>query len=377
MNRQASVDSQFLFLSLDNLALNLHPDLGVELPCRHEQSTVINNLEGGRVKEMEKNHQFATEVATEIVATATTEFINAAENAASINEKSQQKKMGSEMVEHPTKVIIIDGEEQEVIIAHSEYDMEQPKDKRKLMEKIDVNQLPKCFYHLTTPNIFWREGLSLFDEKGNRIEEETENVLVFCPTGDSFWRERLEEKLEYVEILPFESVQEYAKAVGRANLYSRGLSNIEKLGVAALATADEACKTVYEFAKENKLNVTTAKLYLDYKVKPADIQSMTMGVTEEARPELGRTKVEAQALLEKATEKFGKNALKRNVIRVVNSLLHSNEDYSLEQLKNAIGLVTEVELEKIKDANSAEKEPVISNILTRKLLKGNEIEEAA
>lgn len=338
------------------------------------EATSINNSNSNGMLE---EKAIATEVATGNVANATVENVKAAENAASVNEQPQQKELGCEKVEHPTKIAIIDGEEQEVIIAHSEYDMEQPKDKRKLMEKIDVNQLPKCFYHLTTPNIFWREGLTLFDENGNRIEEGTEHVFVFCPTGDSFWRERLEEKLEYVEILPFESVQEYAKAVGCANLYSRGLSNIEKLGVAALATDDEACKTVYEFAKENKLNVTTAKLYLDYKVKPTDIQSMTIGLTEEARPELGRTKVEAQVLLEKATEKFGKNALKRYVIRVVNSLLHSNEDYSLEQMKDAIGLVTEVELEKIKCVNSAEKESVISNILTQWLLKGNEIEKVA
>ncbi len=337
------------------------------------EATSLNNPTSNVMAEKDV---IATEVAQENVANATIKNVNAAEEAASINEKPQKKELGGDNVEHPTKIAIIDGEEQEIIIAHSEYDMEQPKDKRRLMEKIDVNQLPKCFYHLTPPNIFWREGLSLFDENGNKIEEDTDSVFVFCPTADSFWRERMEEKLEYVEILPFESIQEYAMAVGCVNLYSRGLSNIEKIGVAALATGDEACKTVYEFAKENKLNVTTAKLYLDYKVKPTDIQSMTIGLTEEARPELGRTKEEAQVLLEKATEKFGKNALKRYVIRVVNSLLHSNEDYSQEQMKSAISLVTETELEKIKDANSAEKETIISNILTQWLLRGDRIGSA-
>lgn len=322
----------------------------------------------------------ATDVAQETVADAdaTIENVNAADNAASVNNfQSPDMVDDSKIKEHPTRIAIIDGEEREIIVARTEYDMEQPKDKRKLLEKMDKTKLFKCFYHLTMPEIFWQEGLPLFDEIGNKIDEGTDNVFVFCPTSDSFWRERLEEKLEYVEILPFGSVQEYARAVGCANLYSRGLSNIEKMGVAALATGDEACKTVYEFAKENKLNVTTAKLYLDYRVKPTDIQSMTMGMMEEARPELGRTKEEAQELLDQATEKFGKNAQKRYVIRAVNSLLHSDDCYSLEQVKEAISLVTEAEVDSIKAANSAEKELIISSKLTKWLMKDQRIEEAA
>lgn len=286
-------------------------------------------------------------------------------------------KKNEEEVVNVTKTAVINGEDKEIVLAYTEYDMEQPKDSRKLMEKIDTSKLFKCFYHLTKPDIFWKEGVKLVDENGNIIEEGTENVYVSCPTSETFWRRGLEEKLEYVEIHTFKSVKEYAQAVGCTNLYSRGLSNIEKIGIAALATGDEACKTVFEFAKENKLNVTTAKLYLDYKVKPADIQSMTMGIWEEARPELGRKKEEAQELLDKVKEKFGKNAQKRYVIRVVNSLLRTNDDYSLEKVKEAIGKVTEAEEDKIKDANSAEKESIISNILTKLIENGQKLEKVA
>ena len=132
-----------------------------------------------------------------------------------------------------------------------------------------------------------------------------------------------------------------------------------------------------QFAKENRLNITTAKLYLDYKVKPTDIQCMAMGIMEEARPELGRTKEEAKVLLDNAKEKFAKNALKRYVIRAINSILRSNDDYSLEQILEAINLVTEVEIDKIKDTNSAEKERTISIILTAWLERSNKTKEAA
>lgn len=315
--------------------------------------------------------------------TPTTEVVEERNNVineiTSINnpKSADMVKENEEEVVYVTKTAIIEGAEIEIVLAFTEYDMEQPKDGKKLMEKIDTSMLFKCFYHLTKPDIFWKEGVKLVDENGNTIEEGTENVYVSCPTSETFWRRGLEEKLEYVEIHTFKSVKEYAQAVGCTNLYSRGLSNIEKIGIAALATGDEACKTVFEFAKENKLNVTTAKLYLDYKVKPADIQSMTMGIWEEARPELGRKKEEAQELLDKVKEKFGKNAQKRYVIRVVNSLLRTNDDYSLEKVKEAIGKVTEAEEDKIKDANSAEKESIISNILTKLIENGQKLEKVA
>lgn len=280
-------------------------------------------------------------------------------------------------VVHPTKNAIIEGEEKSIVVAHTEYDMELPKDKRNLMDKVDKAKLFSCIYHLAKPDIFWQEGFMLLDENNNIIESGTDDVYVFCPTADTYWRIDIEEVMKHVEIHNFGSVQEYAQAVGCANLYSRGLSNIERIGVAALATGDEACKTVFDFAKENKLNVTTAKLYLDYKVKPTDIQGMTMGVVQEARPELGRTKEEAQELLNKATEKFGKNALKRYVIRVVNSLLHKNEDYSIILMLDAINMVTEAEVGTIKDTNSAEKELIITNIFTKWLVSSSKTEEAA
>ena len=280
-------------------------------------------------------------------------------------------------VAQTTRIAIINGEEVSIIIAHTEYGMEMPKDKKNLMGSLDKNKMLSCIFHLAKPEIFWAADMKLVGENNEPIEKDTANVYVLCPTADSYWRLAVEEKLQNVEVHDFANVQEYAQAVGCTNLYSRGLNNLEKMGVSALATGDEACKTVYDFAKENNLNVTTAKLYLDYRVKPTDILSMTMGVLEESRPELGRSKEEAQKLLDKALEKFGKNALKRYVIRAVNSILHGDDGYSLEQVKDAIGLVTETEVDSIKDANSADKESIISSKLTKWLLKDKKLEEAA
>ena len=316
---------------------------------------------------MEKNHQIATEVATENVANATNESVNAADNAASINQNEKKMKKENEAVAPMTRVAIIDGEEKSIIVAHTDYGMEQPKDSKDLKSSIDRTKLLSCKYHFSIPEIFWNEGVELKDEEGNTIEKGTKNVLVLCPTADTYWRYGLEEKIVEPEIHNFASVKDYAQAVGCTNLYSRGLSNTEKVGVAALATGNEACKTVFLFAKKHKMNITTAKLYLDCTMKPITILEMTMGKEQENKLTLGRKVKEAEKLVEAISKKFGEHSEKRYIIRAINPLLRNNE-YSLKQMLSAIKGVNDEEKMNFKLATSEEKQTEITKILTQHLV---------
>lgn len=53
-----------------------------------------------------------------------------------------------------------------------------------------------------------------------------------------------------MEIHDFESVADYAQHIGETVLISRMPSKVEEMGIAALATGDEAVKEAYEFAIE-------------------------------------------------------------------------------------------------------------------------------
>lgn len=313
---------------------------------------------------MEKNHQIATEVATKNVANATNESVNAADNAASINQNEKKMKKENEAVAPMTRVAIIDGEEKSIIVAHTDYGMEQPKDSKDLKSSIDRTKLLSCKYHFSIPEIFWNEGVELKDEEGNTIEKGTKNVLVLCPTADTYWRYGLEEKIVEPEIHNFASVKDYAQAVGCTNLYSRGLSNTEKVGVAALATGDEACKTVFMFAKEHKMNITTAKLYLDCTMKPTTILEMTMGVKPVNELTLGRKAKEAEKIYDAVTKKFGANSEKRYIIRAINT---------------PIKTVSEVEKTGFECATSEEKQSEITKVLTQHLetIKKEELQKEA
>lgn len=322
--------------------------------------------EGGRVEKMQNIQNNATTVAPEIVANATTENVNAAENAASINPNPVNMEKKNEEVAKTTKIAIIDDEEREILVAHTKYAMELPKDKKELCKKLDPSKMLSVIYHLTKPELFWQEGYDLYDENGNIIKEGTPNVLVHVQTSEDYWRVGLENKLERVEIVEFSTIQEYAQTVGSTNLYSRGMTDTEKVGVAALATGNKAYMAVYEFAKENKMNLTTAKMYLDVAMNKTQILEMSMGNVPEVAPKMGRTKKQAAELLKQAENSFGENARKRYVIRPVNTLGHQPE-YSRDMILKALKDITKDDALKVDIVNPDARETMVTSLLTKYL----------
>jgi hypothetical protein len=331
--------------------------------------TPIINLEGDRVTTMENIQNNATTVATSSETIAASESVNAAENAASFNSNPEKMEKSNEEVAKTTRVAIIDGVERVITVAHTKYSMELPKDKKSLCKKLDPSKLLSVIYHLAKPELFWQEGIDLYDENGDIIIEGTPDVLVHVQTSEDYWRVGLEERLERVEIVDFSSIQEYAQTVGSTNLYSRGMTDTEKVGVAALATGNKAYMAVYEFAKENKMSLTTARMYLDVSMDKTQILEMSTGSVPENAPKLGRTKKQAAELLKQAEKTFGKNARKRYIIRPLNTLEHQKE-YSREMIMTAVKSITKEQATKVEIANTDERESLVSSILTKLLKTG-------
>ena len=97
---------------------------------------------------------------------------------------------------------------------------------------------------------------------------------------------------------------------------------------------------------------------------PTETAIMTLGITPEKEPVLGRSVEDAESLLEQAELTFGNNAKKRYVIRSINSILHKG-DYSLKNVKDAMTLIPANELATVQLMACAEKENCISSVLTR------------
>lgn len=327
------------------------------------ESTSINNQNSN---DMVEEKSIATEVAP-VAEEATNETINAAENAASINSNSEKMENKNDEVAQTTRIAIIDGKEKTIVVANTKYAMELPKDKKELCKKLDPSKLLSVIYHFTKPELFWREGYDLYDENGNIIKEGTPDVLVHVQTSEDYWRVGLEDRLERVEIVEFSTIQEYAQTVGATNLYSRGMTDTEKVGVAALATGNKAYMAVYEFAKENKMSLTTAKMYMDVTMNKTQILEMSMGNMPEVAPKAGRTKKQAAELLKQAETIFGENARKRYVIRPVNTLGHQPE-YGRDMIMKALKAITKDDALKVDVANPDARETLVTNLLTKHLV---------
>lgn len=303
----------------------------------------------------------ATEVAP-VAETATNENVNAAENAASTNKNSKIMNQKKKKVVPTTKLAQINGEYVEITPAYTEYSMELPEYNEKLCEKLDHGKLLPVIFNFAKPEVFRKEGVQLYDRAGKAIDEGTPNVYVVCSTADS-WRVWVDKNLERVELHEYSSVQEYAQAVGATNLYSRGLNNTEKIGIAALATGNEAYRAVFEFAKNHGLTPTTANLYLDVKMTKTQMMKMSTGMVPKTEPVLGRSTDEAEALLAHTTEVFGENAHKRYVIRPINSLTHKKE-YSCEMIMNALCKITKNEASTIEAAKPDDREIFVTDLIS-------------
>ena len=259
---------------------------------------------------------------------------------------------------------MIDGKEIEFIPAFTRYSMEQPKKKESLLKNTEAEKRMDVIFHFATPEIFWDEGITLFDRNGNVLPKGKPNVLLVCDMADTHWRLFLDEVLTNVQVHEFESVAEYAQAIGNSMLLSRSLSNVEKVGYAALATGNEAYREVFEFAKRNNVPMNTAQLYLDLKLKPATTQLMMLGKEPKMVPTLGRTPEVAQQLFDQNEKTFNRGgATKRYAIRVENNIL-KNKKYSFEELMEALQTIPANDVSNAELQGCAEKELCIMEVLS-------------
>ena len=262
----------------------------------------------------------------------------------------------------PTKVRAnIGGTKVEIIPAFTDYSMEQPKKKESLLKNTDADKRMDVIFHFATPEVFWNEGITLFDRNGKSISKGTPNVLVTCDMADTYWRLFLDEVLTNVQVHEFESVQEYAQTIGNSMLLSRSLNNVEKIGCAALATGNEAYKAVFEFAKKNGVPMNTAQLYHDMQMRPATTQLMMLGKEPKMIPTLGRTTEEAQEWYEQSRKTFIGSENKRYVPKVLNALL---KKYSKEELMEVLQTIPANEMANAELQRCEEKEYCIMEALT-------------
>lgn len=285
-------------------------------------------------------------------------------------------RLGKDLEIKPTAVkASINGKTQTIVVAHTEYGMRHEKKVDKMLDVANRDKLLTPRYHFCKPEIFWKEGYDLFDNNGEVIEQGADNVLVICDTPETSERIYIEDFLEDVETHDFESVADYAQHIGETALISRMPSKVEEMGIAALATGDEAMKTVYEFAIDNHIPYTTALGFLDAEMKPIVLKTIMRGFTPKNVFALGRSKDEAQQLFKAASDTFDTDYKKRYVPRALNSLIKKHNQ-PLEVVIEALNTIPASEVTIAKLAECGEKESCIVGRILMWILENNRQKEA-
>lgn len=229
---------------------------------------------------------------------------------------------------------VINGKVQDIILGYTPYNMERPKDKAGLLDAIDRMSQLKVKFHLSVPQPFWNEGITLVDSDGEIIPSETPNVYVPCDTADTYYRFETEEVLEDVEIHNFSTVQEYGKAIGTTLVYSRKLSNVEALGIAAIASKNLTYKEIHALAKRREIPMNTAMAFFGVRLKQAHTTKLALGIDVEEVPTLKRTVEQAEALIDAVEVVFGKKDMsKRYAINAINATINK---YDYETVLTAL-----------------------------------------
>jgi len=274
---------------------------------------------------------------------------------------------------------IINGKKERVIpLFLRDYNMEPPADKKKLIGQLDKSKLLDPMFHLSKNlDIAYTEGLCVIDANGKEVPEEVYEEIkgfayLFCPTPDSYWRIRTGEELKYVQIHLFESIEEYATAVGATALYGRGLNAFERKGHAAIASKNKPLITTHTFAKRINITASTADRYFDITI-PSSITQKAMAGIETEIPPLGRTFEEAVEIYHTISTVLGEKAAKsRYAIDVVNDL---SKLYSLRQVLDALNDIRANEVSQMEIKDCKEKSYCLSCVIGQHIKP--EVKEAA
>ena len=249
---------------------------------------------------------------------------------------------------------VINGKVQNIILGYTPYNMERPKDKAGLIDAIDRMSQLKVKFHLSVPQTFWNEGITLVDSEGEIIPTDTPNVYVPCDTADTYYRFETEEMLEDVEIHNFSTVQEYGKAIGTTMIYSRKLNNVEALGIAAIASKNLTYKEIHALAKRHEIPMNTAMAFFGVRLKQAHTTKLALGMDVEDVPTLKRTVEQAEALVDAVEVVFGKKDMsKRYAINAINATINK---YDYETVLTAIEQIPASHISLYKMSECHEKE---------------------
>lgn len=283
-----------------------------------------------------------------------------------MNKKNFQKNDGTN-IELATVIVLINGEQKDIIPAFTKYSIKcKDLSKNKVFENIDKNKILPTLFAFTSIAPFRNENVTLFDYNGVKIPQELdENVLVSLDKPDTI-------NLFGVLDAPFNSVVVECDSV--ADAYSRVATTFafsqlptkgEWIGLGAVTTKEDVLSQILQFAKDKKMNGTTAQAYFGLSYRISSLQKAAITMVSPREDEKFRSLEEATVLLEATVKAFGARcAMQTRYIKALNT---SIKLYDMDKVVEALNAIDDDTKQTIIDAPCEEKRQFIQDFITKKV----------
>ena len=283
-----------------------------------------------------------------------------------MNKKSFYKNDGTS-VELATVIVLINGEQKEVISAFTKFSIKR-KDlsKSKILENLDKGKILPAFFAFTSAKPFRDEEVTLFDYNGVEIPQELdEQVLVYLDDPKTINLFELSEEPLQSAMVECNSVAEAYSYVATTCAIAQLPTKDEWIGISAATTKENVLSQILQFAKDRKMNGTAAQAYFGLSCRIASLQKAAITMVTPFEDIEFRSLEEATRLFQATEKAFGaKCAVQTRYIRALNTSIKIN---TLNEVIEALNAIDEATKQTIIDARCEDKRQYIQDFITKQI----------
>lgn len=277
--------------------------------------------------------------------------------------------LGDEVsIELATVTVLIKGESKNVIPAFTKFSIKR-KDvvKNKVLENIDKNKILPTIFAFTSTKPFRDEGITLFDYNGVEIPQELdEQVLVYLDDPKTvnlfeLWKEPLNSV-----VVECKSVAEAYSYVATTFAIAQLPTKDEWIGICAATTKENVLSQILQFAKDRKMNGTTAQAYFGLSYRIASLKKAAMMMESPLEGAKFRSVDEATKLFQAIEKAFGARCAV--LTQYVKALNVSINRYSLDEVVEVLNSLDKISKQSILGARNHERSLLIQAILSERIV---------
>lgn len=272
------------------------------------------------------------------------------------------------VTEYVTATVIINGESKDIIPAFTKFSIKR-KDlsKSKILENLDKGKILPAIFAFTSTKPFRDENITLFDYNGVEIPQELDNdVLVSLDKPDTINLLGLLDTPLTSAVVECKSVAEAYSYVATSFAIAKLPTKDEWIGLGAVTTKENVLSQILQFAKDNKMNGTTAQAYFGLSYRIASLKKAAMMMESPFEGVKFRSVDEATKLFQAIEKAFGARCAV--LTQYVKALNVSINRYSLDEVVEVLNSLDKISKQSILGARNHERSLLIQAILSERII---------